>query len=210
MSLITLNRIADVIVVEQFANIVADRTGIPTGSIYWNKPDFIYVNTRSEASGRVEERRYPCVGLVASEAKIHYTQNRPVIQQQSEISTGNVQFYESNILIEKDFDMCVATVTKKDHLRYNAIFTILFEQLRKGFQLTNDPYLYVQDSANVVLTQPVQENFDDSPFESIFSFKMFYRAYEENMFKLMLHYSISGLVYQGASGGVDPIIISGS
>lgn len=200
MAQITLNRIADYIVAERFASIISDKSGIATGSIYYQKPDFIYVNTRTEASGKVEEKRYPCVGLMSTSSKIHYTQNRPVFQQQSISSTGSVQFYESNILIEKDFEMCVATTTKSDHLKYNSIFTIIFEHLRKGFVLTNDPYLYIHDAANIVLQEPVQENFDDAPFESIFSFKMIYRTYEENLYKLMLYYSISGSVYQGTSG----------
>lgn len=208
MSQIIMSRIAELIVLERFIQLIVDKIPIASGKVYYGEPDEIYVNSNSETSGGIiaEERRYPSIGIIPITTDIHYTNSRPVIQQESYSTTGQVKIWTSNVLIEQDNVIHIETTTKRDHLIYKALFILFFENLRKGFQLTNDILPEFQESVNCVLKRNgLTEDLCDSPFQSIFEFKLFYRTYQESLEYLLLNrFPATGVVSYGG------IIVSGT
>lgn len=194
--MITQNRNSEIILWERFSALITSEIPIASGKIYYGMPDEIYINTRSSASGGIEERRYPSIGIVPLKTKLHYLQNAPHIQQSSLTATGLVTIYTSNVLIEQENVLHIETTTKKDHIVYKSLFIIFFEHLKTWFTLTNDVLPEEDEVVSCVVTD-IEEDLSDAPFQTIFQFKLFYRTYEETTEYLLLTGGIGGYVVSG-------------
>lgn len=181
---------------ERFISLITEEIPIASGKIYYGMPDEIYINTRSIASGGVEERRYPSIGIIPIKTSVHYTQSNPIVQQSSFSSTGSVTIYTSNILLEQECVLHVETTTKYDHMIYKSLFQTFFEHRRKWFTLTNDVLPEFNETVSCRL-KDIEEDLIDAPFQSIFSFTVFYKTYEQSSEYLLLTGGVGGYVVSG-------------
>src|SRR5574343_294329 len=113
MTALNITRIARDLVYDTILESLADEIGLPSGSILFDTPPPIYINTRTATSGNLEASRYPILSINPLKNKIVDSGNNYIdLQQESLTATGLVRIFKSTGLMETIAEFCLHTATK--------------------------------------------------------------------------------------------------
>lgn len=190
MALINYTRIARDLVYDTLLYYLMQEIGLPSGSILFDSPPPIYVNTRTSTSGSLEEGRYPIISINPIKSTPSYNPSTRDVQQASYSATGLVQNYTSIGIMENIMEFCLHTATKRDYEVYKNALDNFFG-LYKGFTILNDPLPERADSFNLLLMDS-SEDLLETPYECVYTVKLIYRSYQEKLSYLLFNYVLSG------------------
>lgn len=190
MAIINYTRIARDLVYDTLLYYLMQEIGLPSGSILFDSPPPIYINTRTVTSGSLEEGRYPIISINPIKNTPNFNASSKEVQQTSYSATGQVKTFTAIGVMESIMEFCLHTATKRDYEIYKGALDNFFG-IYKGFTILNDPLPEHADSFNMLLLD-TNEDLLETPYECVYTTKIIYRSFEEKLQYLMLNYSVSG------------------
>lgn len=170
-------------------------TPFPSGSIYVQSPDELYINSRTETVNNLQQNRYPCISILPNDISINKTQDYPIILQESNSATGLVKIWTSDYEIRQNYSFIVESVTKKDHRRMSEQLLHFFNNVDTGIELINEVLPNGFKEHMQISLNDYQQDYSDAPYVSIFETNIHYRMYREELEYLFFAYEVSGSIY---------------
>ncbi len=190
-----VTRYSNELVNETLVRALSVSLSFPSGSIYVQSPEELYVNDRTETVNNFQQGRYPAISILPDDATVNKTQDSPIILQDSTSATGLVKIWTSDYEIKQNYTFIVESVNKKDHRRLCEKMFHFFNQNDSGIEFYSDvlPNGF-KENMNVVL-QDYRQDYTDAPYINVYETTIHYRMYKEELAYLFFNYIISGSIY---------------